>query len=103
MSHKKSRKMQEELEDKSSDEEDRCGKKKAVKKKRDTPKDEEEDRKEVQSKVVDVDVDGIVRQIQGLKVNDSKYAVCYFKLLEVKLTIAQLQWLKKLPQCLPII
>ena len=41
-------------------------------------------------KTVDVDVEGIVRKIQSLKVDDSEYAVCYFKLLEAKPTVAQL-------------
>ena len=37
-----------------------------------------------------MDIDGIVQRIQGLKVDDSKYAVCYFKLLEARPTVAQL-------------
>ena len=41
-------------------------------------------------KMVDVDVEGIVRKIQGLEVDDSEYAVCYSKLLEAKPTVAQL-------------
>ena len=42
------------------------------------------------TKTVDVDVEGIVRRIQGLKVDDSEYAVCYFRLLEAKPTVTQL-------------
>src|ERR1700678_3232967 len=61
-----------------------------VRKRKDGLKDKEEAKKEVQTKMVDVDVDGIVRQIQGLKVDDSKYTICYFKLLEAKPTVAQL-------------
>ena len=52
--------------------------------------DEKETQWEVMMKMVDVDVEGIIRKIQGLKVDDSKFAVCYFKLLEAKLTVAQL-------------
>ena len=77
-------------EEESSEEDNRRKKKKAAKKKKNVPKDEEEAKKEVQSKVVDVDIDGIVRRIQNLKVDDSEYAVCYFKLLEAKPTVAQL-------------
>jgi hypothetical protein len=87
---KKSRRAQEESESEESEEEEKQGRRKATRKKKDVSKDEEETRKEVQSKVVDVDVDGIIRQIQGLKVDNSKYTVCYFKLLDVKLAVAQL-------------
>ena len=87
---RKSRKVQEELEEESSDEGSKWGKRKAVRKKKDIPRGEEEARKEVQSKTVDMDVDGIVQWIQSLKFDDSKYAVCYFKLLEVKPMVAQL-------------
>ena len=88
---KKSKKARERSEEEeSSEEEDKRSRKKTVKKKRDGVKDEEEAKKEVQSKSVEVDIDGIVRRIQGLKVDDNEYAVCYFKLLEVKLTVAQL-------------
>ena len=92
-------------EEESSEEDNKHKRKKVVKKKKGIPKDEEEAKKEVQSKVVDVDIDGIVRQIQNLKVNDSEYVVCYFKLLEAKPTVAQLlpspfqhmYWSSKLP------
>ena len=88
---KKSKKARERSEEEeSSEEEDKRSRKKTVKKKRDRVKDEEEAKKEVQSKSVEVDIDGIVRRIQGLKVDDNEYAVCYFKLLEVKPTVAQL-------------
>src|SRR5271168_1004689 len=88
---KKVRKDREETEeDDSSDEEAKRSRRKAVRKRKDGLKDEEDARKEVQSKSVDVDIDGIVRRIQGLKVDDSEYAVCYFKLLEAKPTVAQL-------------
>src|ERR1700678_2154478 len=88
---KKVRKDREETEeDDSSDEEDKRLRKKAVRKRKDGLKDEEETRKEVQSKSVDVDIDKIVWRIQGLKVDDSEYVVCYFKLLEAKPTVAQL-------------
>lgn len=57
----------------------------------------------MQSKTVDMDVDGIVQWIQSLKFDDSKYAVCYFKLLEVKPMVAQLlpspfQHMRSIPQ-----
>lgn len=51
---------------------------------------EKETQWEVLMRSVDVDVEGIVRKIQGLKVDDSKYAVCYFKLLEAKPMVTQL-------------
>ena len=51
---------------------------------------EKEAQQEVTTKAVGVDVEGIVRKIQSLKVDDSNYAVCYFKLLEAKPTVAQL-------------
>ena len=88
---KKVRKDREETEeDDSSDEEAKRSRRKAVRKRKDRLKDEEDARKEVQSKSVDVDIDKIVWRIQGLKVDDSEYAVCYFKLLEAKPTVAQL-------------
>ena len=95
MRRKKSRKARavesdSESEEESSEEDNRHKKKKAAKKKKNVPKDKEEAKKEVQSKVVDVDIDGIVRRIQNLKVDDSKYVVCYFKLLEAKPMVAQL-------------
>ena len=88
---KKTRRPKFESEDKSSDEEDRQQKKKSVrKKKEEVLRDEKETQQEVITKMVDVDVEGIVRKIQGLKVDDSEYAVCYFKLLEAKPTVVQL-------------
>src|SRR5271168_365836 len=88
---KKVRKDREETEeDDSSDEEAKRSRRKAVRKRKDGLKDEEDARKEVQSKSVDVDINKIVWRIQGLKVDDSEYAVCYFKLLEAKPTVAQL-------------
>jgi hypothetical protein len=51
---------------------------------------EKETQRKVLTKTVDIDVEGIVRKIQGLEVDDSKYAICYFKLLKAKPTVTQL-------------
>src|SRR5882757_1082276 len=87
---KKSKKVREESEEESSDEEDKQRMRKSIRKRKDVPVENEEVKKEVQSKTVEVDIDGLVRRIQGLQVDDREYAVCYFKLLEVKPTVAQL-------------
>ena len=88
---RKTRRPKFESEDESSDEEDKQQKKKSVRKRKgEVLGDEKETQQEVMMKTVDVDVEGIVRKIQGLKVNDSEYAVCYFKLLEAKPTVTQL-------------
>ena len=88
---RKTRRPKFESEDESSDKEDKQRKKKSVRKKKgEVLGDEKETQQKVMMKTVDVDVEGIVRKIQGLEVDDSEYAVCYFKLLEAKLTVAQL-------------
>ena len=84
-------KGEKESENELSDEEDRWQRRKLVRKwKEETLGSEKGAQQEVTTKAVGVDVEGIVRKIQSLKVNDSEYPVCYFKLLEAKPTVAQL-------------
>ena len=85
---RKSKKARKDLEEDSSEEDSK--KKKKAARRDDEPDGEKEAKREVQTKIVDVDINGIVRRIQGLKVDNSEYAVCYFKLLEARLTVAQL-------------